>query len=38
MLGKVPNIVPQESIEWIFNSGLFWAVGAAEREKKAKLP
>jgi hypothetical protein len=22
----------QESIEWIFNSGLFWAVGAAEKK------
>ena len=28
----------QESIKRIFNSGLFWAVGAAEREKKFKLP
>ena len=26
----------QESLKWIFNSGLFWAVRAAER--KAKLP
>ena len=28
----------QESLKWIFNSGMFWAVGAAEREKKSKLP
>ena len=27
----------QESIKQIFNYGLFWAVGAAER-KKSKLP
>ena len=37
-----PDIVPQinidqESIKWIFNSGLFWAVEAAEK-KKSKLP
>ena len=27
----------QKSIKWIFNSGLFWAVRAAEK-KKSKLP